>query len=98
MPSKVKVSLTLEAELVATIDRDARRTGYTRSGLIEVWLKSGAARAAERSIDEATAAYYASIRGPDEEGEAIALAASSAARHVEYDERPRRRRGKRTRA
>jgi hypothetical protein len=59
--SKVKVSLTLAADLVATIDREARRTRTTRSGLIEEYLRASASRAAERSIEVATVAYYESL-------------------------------------
>lgn len=83
---KIKVSLTLDADVLAAIDRSAQRNGMTRSGLAEQWLRHGASRAAERSIEEATAAYYASLAPPArEETEAIARASSLAARRVRYD-------------
>jgi hypothetical protein len=98
---KVKVSLTLAADVVDTIDRDARRTGQTRSGLAEQWLRYGASRAAERAIDDATAAYYASL-SPEarEEDEAIARATSREATRVQFDAPPRKpaRRSTRTRS
>jgi metal-responsive CopG/Arc/MetJ family transcriptional regulator len=92
--TKTKVSLTLSTELVARIDRDARRLGTTRSYLVEAWLRSSASRAAERDLEEATAAYYATLRGPAKaDEEAIARASSRAAKLVTYDEpRPRSRR------
>ncbi len=90
--SKVKVSLTLSKDLVALIDRDARRTGSTRSGIVEDWLRSTASRAAEKSIDDATAAYYASLRGDARaDDDAVSRAMAKAAREVVYDApRPQR--------
>lgn len=90
--SKVKVSLTLSEDLVALIDRDARKTGSTRSGVVEDWLRSTASRAAEKSIDDATAAYYASLRGDARaDDDAISKAMSRATTEVAYDTpRPRR--------
>ena len=32
--AKLKVSLTLAADVVALVDRDARRSGSTRSGVV----------------------------------------------------------------
>jgi metal-responsive CopG/Arc/MetJ family transcriptional regulator len=84
--SKVKVSLTLSEDLLALIDRDARRTGSTRSGVVEDWLRSTASRAAEKAIDDATTAYYASLRGDARaDDEAISTAMSRAATDVVYD-------------
>ena len=84
--SKIKVSLTLSRDVLALIDRDARRTGSTRSGTVEEWLRGSATRAAERAIDDATAAYYASLRGAARaEDEAISKAMSKAATQIVYD-------------
>lgn len=86
MSAKVKVSLTLAADLVASIDRDARRTGTTRSYLVEQRLRDAATRAAERSIETATDAYYASLTGAARDEErAIASASTSAAKTIRYD-------------
>lgn len=90
--SKLKVSLTLSADLVVLIDRNARRTGSTRSGVVEDWLRSSASRAAESTIDEATATYYASLRGEARaDDDAISKAMSRSATKIAYDA-PRRRR------
>jgi len=90
---RIKVSVTLPADLVAHVDSVARRTGHTRSGVFEDWLRAGASRAAERSIDDATAAYYASLRGEARaEEEAIARATTAGARRIArtYDAKARR--------
>jgi hypothetical protein len=97
-PAKLKVSLTLSADLVALVDRDARRQNGTRSGVIEQWLRGAASAAVAHEIDAATAAYYRSLR-PEEtaEDEALSRALSGAARKVSYDDDAplRRRRGPR---
>jgi hypothetical protein len=96
--TKLKVSLTLSADVVALVDRDARRHDGTRSGVIEQWLRRAASASAQREIEDATVAYYRSLRGAgrDEraEEEALSKGLSSAARRVSYDEgeAPRRRR------
>jgi len=85
--TKTKVSLTLAVDLVATIDREAERSGATRSYLAEQWLRYGASRAAEASIDAATTAYYASLTGAArEEDIAIGRALGLAAKRVRYDD------------
>src|SRR5687768_13449669 len=94
---KLKVSLTLSADLISVIDRDARQRGSTRSGVIEDWLRRAANANAERELQHATAAYYLSLReGERAEDEALARGLSAAARRVAYDEAmPSRRRGRR---
>jgi len=92
---KSKVSLTISADLLELVDRDARRRNDTRSGVVEHWLRRAANATVEREIEDATAAYYHSLRGIQRaEDEALARALSAAARHVVYDDaaRPRRRR------
>src|SRR5690242_1060476 len=88
MPAtKTKVSLTLGSDLVATIDREAARTGASRSYLAEQWLRYGASRAAERSVEAATAAYYASMSEEERAEEiAIARATTRLAKRVRYDD------------
>jgi len=92
--TKLKVSVTLSADVVALVDRDARRRKDTRSGVIEQWLRRAAAADTQREIDDATTAYYRSLRGEDRtKAEALSKALSSAARRVSYDDgAPRRRR------
>lgn len=92
---KLKVSLTISADLLELVDRDARRRNDTRSGVVEHWLRRAANATVEKEIEDATTAYYQSLRRDDRaEDEAIARGLSAAARHVAYDDaaRPRRRR------
>jgi metal-responsive CopG/Arc/MetJ family transcriptional regulator len=85
--AKLKVSLTLSADLVALVDRDARRGKGSRSGVIEQWLRRAANANVEREIDDATAAYYRSLRGEDRaEDESLSRSLSDAARRVAYDD------------
>ena len=94
--AKLKVSVTLSAELVALVDRDARRRKDTRSGVIEQWLRRAANASAEQEVVDATAAYYRSLRGEDRiEDESLSRALSDAARRVSYGEGARRQRGRR---
>ena len=96
--AKLKVSLTLSADLVALVDRDARRRKASRSGVIEQWLRRAANAAVEQELADATAAYYRSLREEDRaEDEALARGLSDAARRVSYDDTPapRRRRAPR---
>lgn len=90
--SKLKVSLTLDADLVALVDRDARRRGATRSGVVERWLRRAAVAGAKEELEESTAAYYRSLLAEDrEEDEALARASSAAARRLTIDEGSSRR-------
>jgi metal-responsive CopG/Arc/MetJ family transcriptional regulator len=98
MGTKLKVSLTLSEDLLALVDRDAKRRHETRSGVVEQWLRRAATASAEKEIEEATAAYYLSMRSEElAEDEALSHALSDAARRVSYGESPvvRRRRGRR---
>ena len=93
--TKQKVSLTIAADVLELVDRDARRRNETRSGVVEQWLRRAASASVEREIAEATTAYYQSLRSDERaEEEALSRALSNAARHVAYDDsaRPRRRR------
>ena len=90
---KLKVSLSLSADVVALVDRQATHLHETRSGVIEQWLRRAGSAAAEREIDQATVAYYTSLRTADRaEDEAISRASSAAAGLVEYGEPSRGRR------
>jgi predicted transcriptional regulator len=85
--AKLKLSVTLSADVLALVDRDARRLGETRSGIIEQWLRQAAAGTVEREIEQATVAYYRSLRNDErKEDEAISKALTRAARRVSYDE------------
>ena len=83
---KLKVSLTLSADLLALVDRHARQRGDTRSGVVEQWLRRAAAGDVEQQIEEATAAYYRSLRSDESaDDERLSKALSAAARRVSYD-------------
>jgi hypothetical protein len=91
--AKLKVSLTLSADLVALVDRHARRGDGSRSGVVEHWLRRAANASVEQEIDDATASYYRSLRGADRaEDEPLSRSLSDAARRVAYDEEPAARR------
>jgi hypothetical protein len=91
--AKLKVSLTLSADLVALVDRHARRGDGSRSGVVEQWLRRAATSSVEQAIDDATATYYRSLRGEDHTVDApLSRSLSDASRRVAYDEEPPRRR------
>ncbi len=87
--AKLKVSLSLSADLVALVDRDARRLKGTRSGVIEHWLRRAATASAQAELAEATVAYYDSLRSEDRaEEEALSRALSASSRRVRYGAPP----------
>jgi metal-responsive CopG/Arc/MetJ family transcriptional regulator len=87
--AKLKVSLSLSADVLALVDRTAQRGKDTRSGVIERWLRRAATAAAEQEVAEATAAYYRSLRNDDrDDEEALSRSLSDAARRVSYDDVP----------
>jgi thioesterase domain-containing protein len=95
---KLKVSLSLSADVVALVDRTARSGNDTRSAVIERWLRRAATAAAEKEVAHATAAYYESLRTDERaDEEALSRGLSRAARRVSYDDAPtaRRRRARR---
>jgi metal-responsive CopG/Arc/MetJ family transcriptional regulator len=95
---KLNVSMTIPADLIELVDRDARRQNDTRSGVVEQWLRRAASAAVEKDIADATAAYYLSLRAHERaEEKALARASSKAARHVSHDDGARRRRRRQAR-
>ena len=90
---KAKVSVTLDRDLLALIDRRVE-PGATRSEVIEAWLRLAALAHARRELDAATIAYYEG-RTAEQQAEDDRLAAFStrASRELDLDlERPARRR------
>jgi len=66
---KHKVSLSLPADLVTWLDRQAaRKRGETRSGVVEQAVRSWAKRSAAKDIEDATVAYYRAMT-PSEQRE-----------------------------
>lgn len=96
--AKLKVSLTLSADLVALVDRHASRGAGSRSSVVEQWLRRAANASVEHEIDDATASYYRSLRGEDlARDEPLSRSLSDAARRLAYDDEsePRRRQARR---
>jgi len=83
--SRLKVSLSLPADLVATLDRRARDTpGATRSAVAEEYLRRGARVKAESDLREEVTAYYNSLTAEERlENENMARGSSRAARQLE---------------
>lgn len=83
---KLKISVSLDAELVAAVDRAAAKSGETRSALLERWLRQSQRRSLATRLEEETAAYYDSLT-PSEtaEDEGWAAFASQAARRIDVD-------------
>jgi hypothetical protein len=87
--------LTLSADQLALIDRDARQRKGTRSGVFEQWLRRAATASVVQEVEAATAAYYRSLRGDERaDDEAIARALSKAAKRVSFDDAAAPRRGR----
>jgi hypothetical protein len=81
-----------KVECLVVVDRDARRQEGTRSGVVEQWLRRAAGASALREIEDATAAYYLSLRDDERaEGEALSKGLSKAARRVSYEKGARSR-------
>ncbi len=86
--SKVKVSVSLPAELVARVDREVRgRPGASRSAVVEEWLRHGARLKTEDDLRAAVVAYYRELL-PEEkaEEEALARALSRAGARLRVDD------------
>jgi metal-responsive CopG/Arc/MetJ family transcriptional regulator len=67
---KHKVSLSLPADLVDWIDRQAaRKPGETRSGVVEQAVRGWAKRSAAKDIEDATIAYYRAMTPSEHEEE-----------------------------
>ncbi len=95
---RVKISISLPADLVADVDRRAKALpSGGRSGVIETWLRRGARAQAESELREAVVAYYGA-RSEEEAwaDERLSRSLSSSARKLDIDE-PRRKRASRAR-
>ena len=65
---KVKISVTIDADLLAEIDRyTANSDGQTRSSVIESWLRRGARKQAALKLEKDTIAYYQSLTAEQRE-------------------------------
>lgn len=85
---KVKISISLAADLLKRIDREAEGTpGESRSSVIERWLRGSARRVAEEQLAAEVMAYYDSMT-PEEraEEEEMGRALSAAAKRLVFDD------------
>ncbi len=84
---KVKLSITLSADLVRALDRQAAAgAGRTRSSVLESWLRSVERSHRARALEEAVAAYYDSLDDEArDDDESLSRALTGAARRVHFD-------------
>ncbi len=84
---KVKLSITLSADLVRALDRQASAgSGRTRSSVLESWLRSVERSHRARALDQAVAAYYDALDDEArDDDESLSTALTGAARRVRVD-------------
>lgn len=83
---KSKISISLAADVLAAIDREAKVRSQPRSAVIESWLRSAARRNAEAMLASEVIAYYDSLTAEERhEDERVARALSHAAKRIDYD-------------
>jgi metal-responsive CopG/Arc/MetJ family transcriptional regulator len=94
---KLKISISLDADLLDVVDRRAAKEKTTRSAIMEQWLRSASRQADLQRLEEETAAYYDALT-PREKAEDAEWAnfSSRSARKLTIDE-PEPRRGRRAR-
>jgi metal-responsive CopG/Arc/MetJ family transcriptional regulator len=84
---KVKISISLDADLLGIVDRRAAEEGATRSAVMELWLRQASHRSKLARLEEETARYYEALTDVErEEDAALAAASSRAARKLRIDE------------
>jgi len=85
---KIKLSITLPADLVARIDAAAaQETRANRSAVIEQWLRRGVRARALEALQEETLAYYTSRdAGTAAEDERLGRALGREAGRLRYDD------------
>lgn len=90
---KVKLSVTVAADLVERLERAKRRApSQSLSSVVEAWLRRGARADAESELRNATVRYYEGMSESERrDDEALARALSRAARRLDVDERAVRR-------
>jgi hypothetical protein len=55
---RLKVSISIAADVLSRVDREVRRRSDTRSGVIDAWLRASADRQARDQLVAETASYY----------------------------------------
>ncbi len=94
---KIKVSVSLSASTLASVDRPvAREKGSSRSRVIDEWLRGAVRERALADLESEIVAYYTDLRSAAEAAEdrAIAEASGRAARELGIDAVPARPRRK----
>jgi len=74
---KVKISVSIDAALLANLDRYAASKRVTRSAALERWLAQVEHREKLNRLEEETAAYYDSLTEAERREDAALAAASS---------------------
>jgi len=74
---KVKISISIDAALLANVDRYAAANRVTRSAALERWLGQVSHRERLNRLEEETAAYYDSLTEAERREDAALAAASS---------------------
>ena len=86
MTVRTRVTVSLPAELVQRVDRQARARRTTRSAIVAQWLQAGARQEASAALDAAITAYYSTSSVEEaREADAIARAAGAATRSLDLD-------------
>jgi metal-responsive CopG/Arc/MetJ family transcriptional regulator len=86
---KVKISITLDADLVRLVDRHAANESSTRSAVMERWLRRASQRAALARLEEETASYYDAMTSDERDEDAgWAAGAARASRRLAIDGAP----------
>jgi metal-responsive CopG/Arc/MetJ family transcriptional regulator len=87
--TRLKISVSLPRDVVATIDRAARIEARSRSRVLEGWLRAITRERTARELEAATVAYYESLTPEDRQEEAAtAGAVAAAARRLAIDDIP----------
>jgi metal-responsive CopG/Arc/MetJ family transcriptional regulator len=86
---KVKISISIDSTLLATVDRYAAHKGVTRSAVMERWIGQVSHREKLNRLEEETAAYYDALTDAERQDDtAWAETSSKAARKLRIDEAP----------
>lgn len=87
---KLKISVSIDAELVGAVDRLAEREGATRSAIMERWLYQASRRARLTRLEEETAAYYDALTPAEKDDDAAWVSATSeSTRRLQIDDSER---------
>lgn len=93
---KLKISISLDADVLDAVDRRAAAEKTTRSAIMEQWLRHASRQTDLRRLEEETAAYYDALtpRERADDAEWAAFASRSARKLVidaPAEHKPRRR-------